>query len=271
MTRLQKYFSKRICIIATILVTIILFQQTNLFKQETRKKFKYLPSFDVDDNFTTPNYVIFDFGANIGDSARFFADPIFKNTDKPPFHELKGFCVRKNKICTIHSFEANPRFNNHLENAKKIIESFGHSHILYKESAAWIKDENLTFYLDTVSVTKNYWGSSLHKEFVGGGDQLKVVNARGFDVSKLIDNYSNEDFIIVKVDIEGTEFPLIEHLIRQGTIHKIDYLTVEFHNVNFKNNEFEEKLQFYKNFLNFFKIKHSQWFLAHAPYDGYDF
>ena len=106
-----------------------------------------------------PKYVIFDLGANIGDSARFFSDPSFMNQDSPPFHELKAFCSKGNRKCIINSFEANPRFIEQLDENKKIIESLGHTHNVYKQSAAWIKNENLTFYLDTVSADHNYWGS----------------------------------------------------------------------------------------------------------------
>ena len=63
----------------------------------------------------------------------------------------------------------------------------------------------------------------------------------------MIDQYSCDDNIIVKIDIEGTKFPLIEHLIKQGTIHKVDYLTVEFHDKDFAGKPigFQEKVGIY--------------------------
>jgi cytochrome c len=55
--------------------------------------------------------VIFDFGAKIGDSALFFADPNFQCEN---CHELKGICTKDNKKWVMNSFEAYPRYNNTL-------------------------------------------------------------------------------------------------------------------------------------------------------------
>ena len=97
-----------------------------------------------------PRNIIFDLGAHIGDSALFFADPSFV-CDKPAgCHELQGICTKNNKTWIMHSFEMNPEYNNHLDNVSKVIQSLGHTHFLYKETAAWIQNENLTFYIDGI-------------------------------------------------------------------------------------------------------------------------
>jgi hypothetical protein len=77
------------------------------------------------------------------------------------------------------------------------------------------KNENLTFYSDFGPLG---WGTSAHKEFAHSQTKLVV---KGYDISELIDQYSKDDYIVVKVDIEGTEFPLFEHFLREGTINKI--------------------------------------------------
>ena len=50
-----------------------------------------------------------------------------------------------------------------------------------------------------------------------------------------------------KLKLKTTKFPLIEHLIKQGTIHKVDYLTVEFHDKDFAGKPigFQEKVGIY--------------------------
>ena len=156
--------------------------------------------------------VIFDLGANIGDSALFFADPNFQCEN---CHELKGICTKDNKKWIMHSFEANPRYNDILDNVTKTVKKNGHTHFLYKQSAAWTKNENITFYIDVGPLG---WGTSAHKEFAHSQTKLVV---KGYDISELIDQYSKDDYIVVKVDIEGTEFPLFEHFLREGTINKI--------------------------------------------------
>ena len=69
-----------------------------------------------------------------------------------------------------------------------------------------------------------------------------------YDISEIIDQYSIDDYIIVKMDIEGTEFPLFEHFLRQGTINKIDYVAMEFHDI-YRNQTFGDKIKFYKTYL----------------------
>ena len=89
--------------------------------------------------------VIFDLGANVGDSALLFADPEYKCDN---CHELRGICTRFNQTWIIYSFEANPRYNEILDNVTKTVQKYGHTHYLYKQSAAWIRNENLTFYIE---------------------------------------------------------------------------------------------------------------------------
>jgi hypothetical protein len=77
---------------------------------------------------------------------------------------LKTICTKNNKKWIIHSFEANPLFDLRLDYSKTIVESFGHTHYLYKNRAAWIRDDEIKeFYLDIVNADVNHWGSSLHK------------------------------------------------------------------------------------------------------------
>ncbi len=52
-------------------------------------------------------------------------------------------------------------------------------------------------------------------------------NIKLADIAKLIKQYKETDNIIVKMDIEGAEYNLIEDFIRRGVIKLIDYLDVE--------------------------------------------
>jgi FkbM family methyltransferase len=221
----------------------------------------------VSNNQREPQNVLFDLGANIGDSARFYADPTFVSNDNPP-HELHGICTKDNKKWTIYSFEANPLFNNKLDEVKKIVESYGHTHNVFKETAAWISNEDLVFYLDTVNPGNNFWGSSLHAEHkYAQRSNYKNVTVKGVDISVIIDQYSIEDYIILKIDIEGSEYALLEHLIKQGTIHKVDYITIEYHNI-FKNDTitYYVRLKFYNTFFKIYKIPYTPWFMGHKKF-----
>ena len=219
----KKFFWVVLMIIFSLLILLVLFS--------SKKSNSLLPKVSKitnNYNFVSKRNVIFDLGANIGDSARLFADPTFICEN---CHELKGICYRDDKKWIMHSFEANPKYNDILHNVSKIIESYGHIHILYKQSAAWVQNGNLTIYID---VHKLGWGSTAHKE--RSKSHTKVI-ARAFDISEIIDQYSIDDYVVVKVDIEGTEFTLFEHFLKQGTINKIDYIAIEFHNI-YKNSKY---------------------------------
>ena len=159
----------------------------------------------------------------------------------------------------MHSFEANPRFNDLLDNVTKIVQKFGHTHYLYKQSAAWTKNEDLTIYIDVNSLG---WGTSAFQNFMPS--QTKIV-AKAYDISEMIDQYSVDDNIVVKIDIEGTEFTLFEHFLRKGTINKIDYIAMEFHDI-YKNQTFPDKIKFFKTYLETVNKPYSQWFLGHGPF-----
>ena len=59
-----------------------------------------------------------------------------------------------------------------------------------------------------------------------------------FDFSKFIqENFSKEDNIIIKMDIEGSEYDVLEKMIEDGTIEFVNHLAVEWHARFFTNKE----------------------------------
>jgi FkbM family methyltransferase len=66
---------------------------------------------------------------------------------------------------------------------------------------------------------------------------------RSIDISKFIqDNFVKEDFIVIKMDIEGSEYRILDKMIADGTIDYIDHLSVEWHSKFFVNlSEMQQK------------------------------
>lgn len=59
-----------------------------------------------------------------------------------------------------------------------------------------------------------------------------------FDFSLFLkENFSKEDNIIVKMDIEGSEYDVLEKMIADGTMEYINHISVEWHSRFFKNKE----------------------------------
>jgi FkbM family methyltransferase len=56
------------------------------------------------------------------------------------------------------------------------------------------------------------------------------VKVESFDLSQwIIDNFSSDDFIVLKMDIEGSEYEVLPKMIKDGSINYIDHAFIEWH------------------------------------------
>jgi len=98
------------------------------------------------------------------------------------------------------------------------------------KSAAWIYDGELDFYISktTPSVVQ---GSSVYKsKRTGNLDKEHPRKTPCLDFSKWIkDNFQKDDNIIIKMNIEGAEYDILEKMVVHGTIDYIDILFCQFH------------------------------------------
>ena len=56
------------------------------------------------------------------------------------------------------------------------------------------------------------------------------VTVKCIDIAEIIKQFTLDDNIIVKMDIEGSEYDLLQDFIVKDVLNLIDYLAVEFHN-----------------------------------------
>lgn len=82
------------------------------------------------------------------------------------------------------------------------------------------------------------WGNN-----TSGTHFKKQVDILCFDFSKFVlENFAREDNIIVKMDIEGSEYNVLEKMIRDDSISYLNHISVEWHSRFFKNkSEIEER------------------------------
>jgi len=72
---------------------------------------------------------------------------------------------------------------------------------------------------------------------------------------------NKNDFVVVKLDIEGSEFDVLDKLIDDNSIDYIDEIYIEFHSHFFKNPMlYEEKIKTYKKLFEQKNIKFIQWY-----------
>lgn len=127
----------------------------------------------------------------------------------------------KKKEFEIFSFEPDTEFNQYCPN------------LINK--GVWIKDGTIDYHKFGVS-----GGSTLE---IRKADMLEntvpiytgtrqIIQVPCFDIDKWIrNNFSPDDYIILKLDIEGGEYTVLPHMIENGSIKYINKLLIEWHNI----------------------------------------
>lgn len=186
-----------------------------------------------------------DLGAHVGKTFRLF------------------YWVCSTKRTHFHLFEPNPHCFDILRNK---IDKLSGNIRLFKE-AAYVSDGIIEFY---------GLGEDEGGKFSQGGSVLKNHNSHAYDAKKinsikvksidfsvyLKEQLLNYDSIIIKMDIEGSEVPVLEDLIKKKLISNIDMLLVEFHGdyLNEKmKNEVLEKEKYIHEMLELSNVNFVKW------------
>lgn len=150
-----------------------------------------------------------DAGAHSGESISLYLD-------KNP--QLKG--------CNVYLFEPNPQYAQEL----KELEGNKTYNIIYKPEAVWTKNEELSFF-----IAEDQWGdlgSTLLPEKREKLDLQHPLEVKAIDFAEFLQsNCTSQDYVIVKLDIEGAEYQVIDHLIKTNSIRLIDEILVEWHDM----------------------------------------
>ena len=151
--------------------------------------------------------IFIDGGARVGESI----DELLK---KRP--DLNG--------CDVYFFECN---SDHIKTLNDIKENNKDYNFIIKEEALWDKNEELDFF---ISIDR--WGDLGCTLDSTKREKLDLANPRKVTAIRLVeflDNFSYDDYIIIKLDIEGAEYRVVSDLITSGYINKINELHVEWH------------------------------------------
>jgi len=158
---------------------------------------------------TNKKRIFIDLGANIGQAYQFF-NSIYPN------NHYDYILVEPNKFCT--------------DKLKLLVDN---SNVTILQSAAWIKKEQKLFYGVAESGNSTTLGASIitnHKTKSYDVQKETAVLVETFDFSKfLLEKSLIYDEIIVKMDVESSEYDILEKLINDENIKLIDRLFVEFH------------------------------------------
>jgi FkbM family methyltransferase len=183
--------------------------------------------------------VFFDCGTHIGEGLE---------------HFVKILNFDQNWI--VYTFEANPHTYDQFKNTKKdFIEKYN---IQHHNKAVYTYDGEIEINEETPPNEENIGAGSSVLSLDEWNPQDATVKGwfktkskvSCFDFSKILKKFQGFD-VYVKMDIEGAEYDILEHLIETNTLSIIKYLFVEFHSNYFFDKEKAKQRE--NNILN--KIK----------------
>jgi len=178
--------------------------------------------------------VFLDLGANKGQSIEQALHTLLKDTDE----------------YTIHSFEPNPDLCFHMMEKYR-----DNSNIHIHNKAVWYEPDTLKFYTAKDPIAS----SLLIEKKTGNLNKDRYIETECIDISLWIeDNLDKEDYNIFKIDIEGAEYFVLPHLIKNNTLEYFNEFHGEWHlrklddsNKFFSNTEQEIKEYFKENGIEF--------------------
>lgn len=156
---------------------------------------------------TQRRHIFVDCGGHNGSSVRKF------RTEMDPSSRFK-----------IYTFEPNPSFADCYSE---------HSNHTLIKSAIWIEDGHKEFFLDREDGDGSTFFPEKLTRHNGGYGELDTINplvVPTVDLSAwLINNVEKRDYVILKLDIEGAEYDVLDKLFDQESIRLIDKLFIEWH------------------------------------------
>lgn len=120
-----------------------------------------------------------------------------------------------------HSFEPHPKF------AEKVRENYSnYTNLIFHEKAAWIKNENRKFYFKR-GIEGNNGGATL-KTTKTNINVKDFVEVQCIDLSEYILSLGKK-IDVLKIDTEGSEYDILEHLIKTNAIDLVVHIFAEDH------------------------------------------
>ena len=150
--------------------------------------------------------IILDCGSHFGESVRKFRHEFKKNDFE--FYMFEPNIFLFNRLINNLEFENCKKFNNAVSNKNAIVKFWG------------------------CTKNKNSVGSTLEKSKANWDNIAEddYIEVQAIDLSTFIqDNFSKNDYIILKLDVEGAEYDILERLFETGIIEYINELYCEFH------------------------------------------
>lgn len=137
----------------------------------------------------------------------------------------------------IISFEPNIESFNILK-----VFNYKNCNIEFINKGVWVENKTLKFRPEKTSISYGSRNDGAGSTFIdgddwniknnnniGGGDFLDEYNIEVIDFNEFLLNLKEVDFLLVKMDIEGSEYEILRRIIKTNSISIINDIYVEFH------------------------------------------
>jgi len=189
-----------------------------------------------------------DMGSNLGQGFQYFSKFYSPNLFDFLFFEANPNCIDQLESNIRNLYEENKWsgkkeiINAAISNADGTVKLYGlveDQRGKLSDGASTIKDHNSIYY---------------------EACEHQAIEVPSINISELIKKYTNEySTIIVKMDIESSEYDSLEDLISTNTINDITHLYVEWHSQYYSENKKSEILEREKNLKNILANKLTNW------------
>ena len=184
------------------------------------------------------HHLYVDMGTNVGVQIRKLYEPMHYPGAKilPVFEDYFGNNTRKS-VCAI-GFEANDVHNSRLIELQTSYQNAGYPCVIFTETAVSVRHGNLTFFHDNgATPAQHEWGASALAWHPNHPMNQTVL---GIDIDAFFHevhhawshstSYSSEHSrVVAKLDIEGSEYEVVPHMLSHGSLCFIDAITIEWH------------------------------------------
>jgi FkbM family methyltransferase len=155
--------------------------------------------------------IFLDFGSNIGQGLNHFYR--MYNMDN---------------TWTVETFEPNPYL---IEELKSNISNLP-MNITVHNAAVWDQDGEVDF---SIFLEDSNVNCMLDSDLCADPNSLSfqrhnhVIKVPCLSISNILSKFTKDDYVVVKLDIEGSEFTVLRKMIEDGTLDIVNEIYVEFH------------------------------------------
>jgi FkbM family methyltransferase len=134
------------------------------------------------------------------------------------------------KGCDAYLFECNP---NHKSTLEEIAKSNKDYNFFVRDEAVWVENGEMNLF-----ISKDIWGDlgcTLDPSKKEKLDLQNPILVKTINFSEFLLSFDKDDYIIVKLDIEGAEYEVVESILNSDAINMINELYIEWHDHFFVN------------------------------------